>query len=83
MNLLEALRANAGLPRICGNPACNHWYAPPAGRVGAADAEGLVFKIGGHEIAGEDLNICPDCTLLALLGRKPFRRAGDLVEIRK
>lgn len=76
----QQFQMGAGLPLICGG--CRDWYAPPQGQTGCADAEGLQFKIGGRQIAGEDLNICPACALLALTGKKPFRRKGLVVSIR-
>lgn len=78
----EQHHAGEGRPVLCGNPDCREWYAPPVGEVGAADAEGLFFSIGGQSIRGEDLNICPECALLALSGKKPFRRKGLVVTLR-
>lgn len=69
-----------GLPRLCGG--CRQWYSPEDHtRPGGADLEGIVFAIGGRELAGDQLNICPACGVKALAGRKPFRRRGTRVEV--
>lgn len=82
MTLAEALKAwtndlRTALPRIC--PACQTWAVPETKETPSPNLRGLAFRIGGADMAGETIPLCPSCQMKALLGRKPFRRRENVV----
>ena len=49
--------------------------------IGQPDLEGITIKLGGRDILGTDINICPECAIAALAGRKGFKRVENIVTI--
>jgi len=71
------MKTRRKIPRHCG--ACQQIYTPEGGVVGQTDLEGIMIRIDGRDIPGENLNICKNCAMKALLGTKPFRRRKNVV----
>ncbi len=47
---------------------------------GQPDLESIIMRIDRRDIPGTDINICPACARDALLGRRGFRRRGNICE---
>ena len=48
----------------------------PIKMIGQPDLEGIYIVLGGVAIEGTDINICLECAIKALCGKKPFKRKG-------
>jgi len=66
---------------LCGH--CQSEYEKQDGMIGQPDLEGIFIRLGGRDIPGTDINICPECAIYALAGTHGFKRNGNTVTVVK
>ena len=64
---------------FCGH--CQKKYEIQDRIVGQPDLEGISIRMGGRDIPGIDINICPECAIYALAGIRGFKRNGNIVTL--